>query len=134
MAKKEADAMEAETLLSMKTYLLEKLLASSIDLPTDIYDSKGKRIQEWDEILLSGDTLYLLEAKHSMSIEKVKKIADRVKQFPQIMKRSTEKVFDVKDRKIVGIACGTRFPRWLSRKSASIRIDGCLSVGKSLQS
>ena len=108
--KKEADAMEAETLLSMKTYLMEKLLASSIDLPTDIYDSTGKQIQEWDGILLSGDTLYLLEAKHSMSIEKVKKIADRVKQFPQIMKLSAEKVFDVKDRKIVGIACGTRFP------------------------
>lgn len=108
--KKEADAMEAETLLSMKTYLMEKLLASSIDLPTDIYDSTGKQIQEWDGILLSGDTLYLLEAKHSVSIEKIKKIADRVKKFPQIMKLSAEKVFDVKDRKIVGIACGTRFP------------------------
>jgi len=108
--KKEADAMEAETLLSMKTYLMEKLLALSIDLPTDIYDSTGKQIQEWDGILLSGDTLYLLEAKHSVSIEKIKKIADRVKKFPQIMKLSAEKVFDVKDRKIVGIACGTRFP------------------------
>ncbi|KAH6582233.1 hypothetical protein BASA50_008030 [Batrachochytrium salamandrivorans] len=89
---------------------MEKLLASSINLPTDIYDSTGKQIQEWDGILLSGDTLYLLEAKHSMSIEKVKKIADRVKQFPQIMKLSAGKVFDVKDRKFVGIACGTRFP------------------------
>jgi hypothetical protein len=108
--KKEADAMEAETLLSMKSYLMEKLLASSIDFPTDIYDSTGKQIQEWDGILLSGDTLYLLEAKHSMSIEKIKKIADRVEQFPQIMKLSAEKVFDVKDRKIVGVACGTRFP------------------------
>jgi len=108
--KKEADAMEAETLLSMKTYLMENLLASSIDLPTDIYDSTGKQIQEWDGILLSQDTLYLLEAKHSMSIEKIKKIADRVEQFPQIMNVSAEKVFDVKDRKIVGIACGTRFP------------------------
>jgi LysM repeat protein len=108
--KKEADAMEAETLLSMKTFLMEKLLASSIDLPTDIYDSTGKQIQEWDGILLSGDTLYLLEAKHSMSIEKVMKIADRVKQFPLIMKLSAEKMFDVKDKKIVGIACGTRFP------------------------
>jgi hypothetical protein len=59
-------------MLSMKTYLMEKLFASSIDLPTDIYDSKGKQIQEWDGVLLSGDTIYLLEAKHSMSVEKVK--------------------------------------------------------------
>jgi hypothetical protein len=55
----EANAMDAETLLSMKSYLLEKLLASSIDLPTYIYDSKGKQIQKWDGILLSGDTLSL---------------------------------------------------------------------------
>jgi hypothetical protein len=114
--KKEADAMEAETLLSMKTYLMEKLLASSIDLPTDIYDSTGKQIQEWDGILLSGDTLYLLEAKHSMSIEKIKKIADRVKKFPQIMKLSADKVFDVKDRKIVGIACGLDSPVAAAKK------------------
>ena len=108
--KKDPDAMEAETLLSVKTLLMEKLLATSIDLPTDIYDSTGKQIQEWDGILLSGDTLYLLEAKYLMSIEKIEKIAERVNRFPQIMKLSAEKVFDVEDRKIVGIACGTRFP------------------------
>ncbi|KAJ2987396.1 hypothetical protein HDV02_006220 [Globomyces sp. JEL0801] len=108
--KKEADAMEAETLLSMKTYLMEKLLASSIDLPTDIYDSKGKQIQEWDGVLLSGDTLYLLEAKHSISVEKVKEMAGRVKRFPQIMELSTQKEFNIKYNKIVGVACGTQFP------------------------
>jgi hypothetical protein len=80
----EADAMEAETLLSMKTYLMEKLLASSIELPTDINDLKGKQIQGWDGVLSSGDTLYLLEAKHSMSVEKVKEMASRVEHFPQI--------------------------------------------------
>jgi hypothetical protein len=52
----------------MKTYLMEKLLASSIELPTDINDLKGKQIQEWDGVLSSGDTLHLLEAKHSMSV------------------------------------------------------------------
>lgn len=108
--KKEADAMEAETLLSVKAYIMEKLSASPIDLPTDIYDSTGKQVQEWDGILFSGDTLYLLEAKHSMSIEKVQKIADRVKKFPEIIKQSANKFFDVKNKKIVGIACGTRFP------------------------
>ena len=108
--KKEADAMEAETLLSMKTYLMEKLLASSINLPTDIYDSKGEQIQEWDGVLLSGDTLYLLEAKHSMSVEKVKELASRVKHFPKIMELSTQKEFNIKYNKIVGVACGTQFP------------------------
>jgi hypothetical protein len=107
MAKKR---MEAETLLSMKTYLMEKLLASSIDLPTDIYDSTGKQIQEWDGILLSQDTLYLLEAKHSMSAEKVKEIASRVKRFPQIIEKSPQKEFNKQYSKIVGVACGTQFP------------------------
>ena len=105
--KKEADAMEAETLLSMKTYLMEKLLASSIDLPTDIYDSKGRQIQEWDGVLLAGDTLYLLEAKHSMSVEKVNDMASRVNYFPKIMELSTQKEFNIKYNKIVGVACGT---------------------------
>ena len=108
--KKEADAMEAETLLSMKTYLMEKLLATSIDLPTDIYDSNGKQIQEWDGILLSQDTLYLLEAKHSMSAEKVKEMATRVKLFPQIIELSAQREFSIKYSKIVGVACGTQFP------------------------
>ena len=109
--KKEADAMEAETLLAMKTFLIEKHFASYIELPTDIYDSTGKQIQEWDGILLSGDTLYLLEAKHSMSVEKVKEMANRAKNFPQIMKLSTQKEFEnIEYSKIVGIACGTQFP------------------------
>ena len=80
-------------------------------MPTDIYDSTGKQIQEWDGILLSGDTLYLLEAKHSMSVEKVNEMANRAKNFPHIMKLSTQKEFhNIKDSKIVGIACGTQFP------------------------
>ena len=111
MAKEGADAMEAETLLAMKTFLIEKHFASYIELPTDIYDSTGKQIQEWDGILLSGDTLYLLEAKHSMSVEKVKEMANRAKNFPQIMKLSTQKEFEnIEYSKIVGIACGTQFP------------------------
>ncbi|KAK6094636.1 hypothetical protein MT418_004924 [Batrachochytrium dendrobatidis] len=108
--KKEADAMEAKTLLSMKTYLVEKLQASPIDLPTDIYDSTGSQIQEWDGILLSEDILYLLEAKHAMTVEKVEKIAERVNQFPKIIKLLSQKILNAKYSKIVGVACGTRFP------------------------
>jgi hypothetical protein len=40
--KKEADAMEAETLLSMKSYLVDKLGASPVDLPTDFHNSNGR--------------------------------------------------------------------------------------------
>jgi hypothetical protein len=105
--KKEADAMEAETLLSMKAYLVEKLRTSPINLPTD---GNGGQIQEWDGILLSEDTLYLLEAKHAMTVEKVKKIAERVNQFPKMIQLSSQKMFNAKYSKIVGVACGTQFP------------------------
>ena len=82
--KKEADAMKAETLLSMKTFLMEKLHASSIELPTDIIDTMGNQVQEWDGILLAGETLYLLEAKHSISVKKLNEMAKRVENFPTI--------------------------------------------------
>ena len=108
--KKEAEAMESETLLSMKAFLKEKFQALPINLSTDFFDEKGRQIQEWDGVLLSGDTLYLLEAKHSMSVEKVKEMALRVKHFPKIMELSTQKEFKIKYNKIVGVACGTLFP------------------------
>ena len=108
--KKEADAMEAETLLSMKAYLAEKLQVFPINLPTDFFDGNGRQIQEWDGILYSEDTLYLLEAKHAMTVEKVKKIAERVNQFPKMIELSSRKMFNAKYSKIVGVAFGTRFP------------------------
>jgi hypothetical protein len=107
--KKEADAMEAETLLSMKAFLEEKFQATPISLPTDFLDATRRQVQEWDGVLLSKDTLYLLEAKHSMTVEKVRTIAERVNQFPKMIEQSS-KAFDVKYSKIVGVACGTLFP------------------------
>ena len=102
--------MEAETLLPMKAYLVEKLQASPINLPTEFFDGNGGQIQEWDGILSSEDTLYLLEAKHTMKIENVKNIAERVNQFPKMIELSSQKMFNAKYSKIVGVACGTRFP------------------------
>ena len=76
--KKEADAMEAETLLHMRTFLEElkdlKAKESPISLPTEFLDKKGRKIQEWDGILSTKSTLYLLEAKHTMTVKKVYKI------------------------------------------------------------
>ena len=104
--------MEAETWLSFKTFLRENLLASSIELPTDFYDSKGKdTIQEWDGALLSGDTLYLLEAKHFMTVKLIQEIESRVKNFPEIVKQSTQKEFMIKYNKIVGVALALYFQR-----------------------
>jgi hypothetical protein len=105
--KNEADAMEAETLLSMMAFLEAKFQAVSISLPTDFSDEKGRQIQEWDGVLLAKDTIYLLEAKHAMKVKKIKTIAERVKQFPEMIEQLD---FNVKYSKIVGVACGTLFP------------------------
>jgi hypothetical protein len=83
----------------------------SINLPTDFSDENERKIQEWDGVLLAKDTLYLLEAKHAMKVEKIKTIAEKVKQFPEMIEQSSQKKeFDVKYSKIVGVACGTLFP------------------------
>ena len=91
--KKEADAMEKETQLRMMTLLIKELQFLKaeelpISLSTEFLDEKGVKIQEWDGIISTKDTLYLLEAKHTMTIEKVYKIAERVKEFPEIVARS----------------------------------------------
>ncbi|KAJ3098217.1 Centromere/kinetochore protein zw10, partial [Phlyctochytrium bullatum] len=114
--KNEADAMEAETLLSITSHLIEDLNACPLSLPTDL----GKRIQEWDGALLSGNVLFLLEAKHSMTVDKVKKVANRVLQFTEMLERSSS-AKDFKEKfmisKVIGVACGTFFPQD-SRKEA----------------
>ena len=106
----EAEAMEAETLLCMRTFLMEKLQASPINLPRLFFNVRGDILQEWDGILVSDDTLYLLEAKHSMTLEKVKITSQRVHDFPQMIKQSRQKVLEVNYNKIVGVVCGTLFP------------------------
>jgi hypothetical protein len=120
--KNEAVAMEAETLLSMKAFLKEKFQALPINLSTDFFDEKGRQIQEWDGVLLSTDTLYLLEAKHAMTVEKIKKIAERVNQFPKMIERYPQKEFDVKYSKIVGVACGTLFPIECRNEARRLRL------------
>ena len=75
-------------------------------------DKKGRIIQEWDGVLSAKGTLYLLEAKHFMTVDKVKAIAERVKEFPEKFEQSSKKGFDVtySKKNIVGVACGTLFP------------------------
>ncbi len=45
-----------------------------------------------------------------MTVQKIKKIAEDVNQFPKMIERYPQKEFDVKYSKIVGVACGTLFP------------------------
>lgn len=49
--KKEAEAMEAETRLSMKAFLEEKFQAQPAKLSTDFFDKEGRQVQEWDGVL-----------------------------------------------------------------------------------
>ena len=108
--KKKAEAMEAETLLSMKAFLKEKFQALPINFSSYFFDEKGRQIQVWDGVLLSKDALYLLEAKHVMTVKKIKAIAEKMNQFPKIIERYPQKEFDIKYSKIVGVACGALFP------------------------
>jgi hypothetical protein len=93
----------AETVLS---YLRGEHGASAVELPTGIFDAKGRQIQEWDGILLSQQVLYLLEAKHSMSIDKLRRVARRVSLFPQKIASSVQQEFRVDYKKVVGVEAG----------------------------
>ena len=87
--KNEAAAMEAETLLSVRNFLMENLKATPLNLSNDLFDKEGRQVQEWDGILWSQDAIYLLEAKHSMTVSKEKAIGRKVKKFSKIIERSS---------------------------------------------
>lgn len=126
--KKEADAMEAETLLSIKAFIKKNFKVPPQELEREFYDKKGQLIQEWDGVLLSseGGTLYLLEAKHAMTVEKVKKIAERLEKFPQMLKKSGR---SINYSTIVGIACGTLFPKHCLEHCRNLKLWGAYPSG-----
>ena len=104
---------------------METLSAVSVELPTEFKNCNGRPLQEWDGVLLSADTLYLLEAKHSTSVDKLMKMAKRVNSFPETLARFTLKTSDLKFSKVVRVACGTRFPK---DSPSSVGSHGHLSV------
>lgn len=107
----EADAMETETLLSLKQFLKENLQPAPEEIDGNIYNTYGTLSQEWNGIFLSGDTLYLLEAKHAFSNRKIIKLVERLNQFPQILKKSRGNALSMKAfNKVVCVAAGTDFP------------------------
>ena len=101
--------MEEETLLAMKSFLINHLGPSVIEMPTDLMGSDGKTIvQEWDAVFKVDDVLYLCEAKHNMTLKQVNKLPQRIKQFKEFRAAAQEEFQQV--NKFVGVLCGTFFP------------------------
>jgi hypothetical protein len=112
----EANAMEEETKRAFIRYFEETLGVKCVDfhLYTDIMDAKNPRrkLQEWDAIIYAEDTLYLLEAKHSMVPGTIQILRNRVENFPLTVKSSAQKddLIPYMNGSIVGVACGIYFP------------------------
>jgi hypothetical protein len=114
----EDQAMEQETYLAVKRFLVSQLGDSVADMPTDILGSDGKTIvQEWDAVFRDGDVLYLCEAKHNMTLEQVNKLPERIKKFKQFQADAQSEFHSAK--RLVGVLCGTLFPEKI-RKTAHL--------------
>ena len=114
----EDKAMEQETLLAMKRFLINHLGLSVTEMPTDILGLDGKTIiQEWDAVFKAHDVLYLCEAKHNMTLKQVNKTFERIQKFKGFKMNAQAEFRQVK--KVVGVLCGTYFPDDV-RKNAHI--------------
>jgi hypothetical protein len=118
--KKEADAMEEEIALTMKNYLHLHLGSNVIEMPTEVNGTDGKVLQEWDAAFKVDDVLYLCEAKHTMSIDKVPRIPQRIKTFKEQFQAHAQEDFSMGINKIVGVACGTHFPPLVRKKAPEL--------------
>lgn len=108
-------AMEEEVSLAMKNYLLKNLGFSVMEMPTDIMGSDGKIKQEWDGAFKVEDVLYLCEAKHVMTLDKVLKIPDRIKKFWELQPYAQSEFRNIKN--VVGVACGTYIPELVRQEA-----------------
>ncbi|EGF83440.1 hypothetical protein BATDEDRAFT_85917 [Batrachochytrium dendrobatidis JAM81] len=115
--KKENAAMEEEVALALKNYLHLHLGSAVIDMPTDVLGSNGNIVQEWDAAFKVDDVLYLCEAKHVMSTDKLPKISQRIQTFKEQFQPHAQEQLSIGINKIIGIACATYFPP-LVRKEA----------------
>lgn len=114
---KEDAAMEEEVARALKNYLHSHLGSAVIDMPTDVFGSKGNIVQEWDAAFKVDDVLYLCEAKHVMSTDKLPKISERIQTFKEQFQPYAQEQFSIGINKIIGVACATYFPP-LVRKEA----------------
>ncbi|CAM6081579.1 unnamed protein product [Calypogeia fissa] len=106
---REDQAMKVKIAQAVRTFLLRKLGEAVKDLPTDFYYPHGGIAQEWDAIYRVSDTIYLCQAKHVMSIEKVRMFPARLKQFNELQ-AVLPLDYSAGVKNIVGVACGTWFP------------------------
>jgi hypothetical protein len=114
---KEDAAMEEEVALALKNYLHSHLGSAVIDMPTDVFGSKGNIVQKWDAAFKVDDVLYLCEAKYVMSTDKLPKISQRIQRFKEQFQPHAQEQFSIGINKIIGVACATNFPP-LVRKEA----------------
>lgn len=114
---KEDMAMEEEVALALKSHLHLHLGSTVTDMPTDVLGINGTIVQEWDAAFKVDDVLYLCEAKHVMSSDKVPKIHQRIQTFKEKFKAHAQEEFSIDINKLVGVACATYFPP-LVRKEA----------------
>ncbi|CAM6130074.1 unnamed protein product [Calypogeia fissa] len=66
---REDQAMEEEVILAFKNFLQQEVGECIEELPRQLYALDGKILQEWEGIFRVGETLYLCEAKHYMSLD-----------------------------------------------------------------
>jgi hypothetical protein len=71
--------------------------------------------QEWDGAFKVDDVLYLCEAKHVMTLDKVLKIPDRIKKFWELQPYAQSEFRNIKN--VVGVACGTYIPEMVRQEA-----------------
>ena len=92
----------------MKSFLINHLGPSVIEMPTDIMGSDGKTIvQKWDAVFKVDNVLYLCDAKHNMTLKQVNKTAERIQKFKKFRAVAQQEFQQV--NKFVGVLCGNFF-------------------------
>ncbi|CAI2195337.1 9751_t:CDS:2, partial [Funneliformis geosporum] len=109
-AQVEDKAMEDETLLAVKNSL-NKMFKLTVEIFPDRIMYKNKiSIMELDGILICGNKVFLLEAKHKMTAEHVGNLIDRLNEFPKKLEITDSSEFKkLLGKQYVGVACGTFF-------------------------
>ena len=127
----ESRAMEEEVCLTIKDALSKEFPGEFQDLPRKIINTSGRLIQEWDGVFFSDSTLFLVEAKHKMSLKYINNITERLNAFPTTISNSNQREYrNVSFNKIIGVACGTLFPQELQRYAENLGLLVCHPSGK----
>ncbi|CAG8546620.1 2832_t:CDS:2, partial [Funneliformis mosseae] len=115
--KVEDTVIENETLLAVKSFLANKFNSSVEIFPRIMYKNK-QTIMEWDGVLTCKNMTFLLECKHKMTEDHIKKIVNRLNEFPEKIKETDTLEFKkLIGNKLVGVACSSFFPEELRNKS-----------------